>query len=72
MKGQTFDGVLLILKKKDANSRYYTNLVNCEIQEHEELRVLYVAMTRPRKLLVLVVPNDHLANWENKFLGDAA
>ena len=72
VKGKTFDGVLLVLKKRDANSRYYTKLVNCEIQKHEELRVLYVAMTRPRKLLVLVVPNDHLPSWEHKFLGAAA
>lgn len=71
VKGKTFDGVLLILKKKDANGRNYTNLMNYKIQEHEELRVLYVAMTRPRKFLVLLVPNDNLANWEHKFLGDA-
>lgn len=72
VKGKTFDSVLLVLKKKGANGPHYTNLLNCSIQEHEELRILYVAMTRPRKLLVLAVPNDHLPDWEHKFGGNTA
>ena len=72
VKGKTFDGVLLVLKAKAGSSMNYTGLLHCQIQDHEELRILYVALTRPRKLLVLAVPNSQVAEWKRRFTDDAA
>jgi DNA helicase-2/ATP-dependent DNA helicase PcrA len=57
VKGETFDAVLLILKSKGVG-RAYKTLLNQNIpnSESEELRVAYVGMTRPRKLLMIAVP----------------
>lgn len=68
VKGETFDATLLILKTKGIGKAYRTILTeNISISESEEIRIAYVGMTRPRKILVIAVPNkaDKTA-WEMK------
>ena len=66
-KGKSLDAVLLVLKKRAGRGKDYTNLFNCDILQNEELRVLYVAITRARKFLVLAVPDDCITSWKCKF-----
>jgi superfamily I DNA/RNA helicase len=73
VKGETFDATLLILKDRASNRGKYANILvkanpPCD---NEELRIVYVAMTRPRKILMLAVPNDESKTaWENKLNGN--
>ncbi len=66
IKGETFEAVLIILKKKGIGSFYKTMLNNnISISDEEELRIVYVGMTRPRKLLLLAVPDEeNKVAWE--------
>ncbi|OBY77994.1 hypothetical protein BBG47_18805 [Paenibacillus sp. KS1] len=69
VKGETFDAVLLILKEKGAQGAFYrTMLSNClNTLDDEELRIAYVGMTRPRKLLVIAVPSEQSRLvWEQR------
>ena len=36
------------------------------IQNKEELRIVYVACTRPKKLLWIAVPKEDVAYWRDK------
>ena len=67
VKGETFDAVLLLLKQKGAKGKYYKTLLNngTKTDESEELRIVYVAITRPRKLLMIAVPDKDISSWEN-------
>lgn len=67
VKGDSFDAVLLILKSKAMND-YYVNLINedCYLCE-EELRIVYVALSRPKKILQVAVPNYNYDIWCNVF-----
>lgn len=68
VKGETFEAVLLILKKKTPRRYYCTLLNNCEkTSNSEELRNVYVGITRPRKILVLAVPSADIDIWESYF-----
>lgn len=68
VKGRTFDAVLLMLGKRAGSaSNYSTMLVKgAKPGEEEELRNVYVGITRPRKILMLAVPNDDVATWSAK------
>lgn len=68
VKGETFDATLLVLKTKGIGKAYKTILnQNVSITDSEELRIAYVGMTRPRKVLVIAVPNEeNKIAWENK------
>ncbi len=68
VKGETFDATLLILKTRGIGRAYKTILKdNISIADSEELRIAYVGMTRPRKILVIAVPNEeNKISWENK------
>ena len=68
IKGKTFEAVLMVLKKKGIGSYYRTLLANnARIEENEELRNVYVGITRPRRLLVLAVPDDDdKTAWESQ------
>lgn len=70
VKGETFDATLLILKTKGIGKAYKTILnQNVSISDSEELRIAYVGITRPRKILVIAVPNqENKTAWENKLL----
>lgn len=69
VKGQTLDAVLLILKEKAANAKKYVNMLSEKIIDNEELRIVYVAITRPRKVLVVAVPQSEKEVWVKKFFG---
>ena len=71
IKGQTFEAVLVILKKKGIGAMYKTMLRNnVQISDDEELRIVYVGITRPRQLLLLAVPDEeNKAVWEAKLFG---
>ena len=68
IKGETFEAVLVILKKKGIGRLYKTMLKeNVRIQDNEELRIAYVGITRPRRLLMLAVPDqDNKSAWESR------
>jgi len=66
VKGETFEAVLLFVKKKGGNN-YYKKILISKIEENEELRILYVAITRPRKILIITVPEGDKDIWENRF-----
>lgn len=70
VKGETFDATLLVLKTKGIGKAYKTILnQNISISESEELRIAYVGITRPRKILVIAVPNqENKTAWENKLI----
>lgn len=72
VKGETFEAVLVILKKKGLGKYYKTLLQQkVSIQDSEELRIVYVGITRPRKLLMLAVPDlENKSVWENKLISD--
>ncbi|MCQ2972852.1 MAG: hypothetical protein MJ209_06275, partial [archaeon] len=63
VKGKTFDAVLLILKSG------YKSRINDFLNKNifkEELRNVYVAITRPRKILILATPTDE-EEWNKLF-----
>jgi hypothetical protein len=66
VKGETFEAVLLFLKQKGFGPYYKTLIRNgTSVLDNEELRIVYVGLTRPRKLLVLAVPDDENKQaWE--------
>jgi len=69
-KGETFEAILLILKTKGIGAAYKTILRNnTSISGSEELRIAYVGMTRPRKILTIAVPDEeNKLAWESKLL----
>ncbi len=68
VKGKTFDAVLVLVDKKTGGSYNYTTLLNkgADKEQEEELRTIYVGMTRPRKILMLGVPAEDKETWEKK------
>lgn len=71
-KGKTFEAVLLLLSKHAGSSQYKNILFpqrNKALSEfqREELRNIYVAITRPRKILMLAVPETDEVIWKEKF-----
>lgn len=71
VKGETFEAVLVVLKQKGIG-RYYKTLLmeGVPISENEELRIVYVGITRPRRLLLLAVPDEkNKAAWEARLFG---
>lgn len=69
VKGMTLEAVLVFLSKK-AGYMNYTTILNDSasycITNNEELRIVYVACTRPKKLLWIAVPSDDIDCWRNK------
>lgn len=70
VKGETFEAVLLMLKQKGFRKVYKTLLdQNSDVLGNEELRIVYVGITRPRKILVIAVPDEENKKaWEKKLL----
>lgn len=75
VKGQTFDAVLLYLKKDSATKNYSTLLSSTynepdeskKKKDNEELRLIYVACSRPKRLLWVAAPNEDQSIWKNYF-----
>lgn len=76
VKGKTFDASILFLKKDSATKNYTTLLAENykEVDESkrrkdkEELRLVYVACSRPKRLLWIATPKEDLNIWKN-YLG---
>jgi len=70
-KGRTFEAVFVLLGESASDFGTYKNLFNVEYEKleykkQEELRIVYVALTRPRKILNIGVPNEDYEIWQNK------
>lgn len=57
VKGETFDATLLIVDSKSGKTITPSFLEHGDL-DSELMRIAYVAMTRPRKLLVVAMPNQ--------------
>mgnify|MGYP000808031545 FL=1 len=69
VKGMTLEAILVFLTKNAANKSYgniLNNPAQNSIHNNEELRIVYVACTRPKKLLWIAVPKDDIECWRNK------
>ena len=69
VKGMTLEAVLVFLSKKAVQTNYTTILndsAKYNIHNNEELRIVYVACTRPKKLLWIAVPSDDIDCWRSK------
>lgn len=70
VKGKTFQAVLLLLGKKSVRKNYDTILKSdpkvLKPNDLEELRIVYVALSRPELLLQMVVPDSDLKLWTDK------
>lgn len=72
VKGKTFKAVLLLLGKKSVRKNYET-ILNLDEKDRnsndmEELRIVYVALSRPELLLKMVVPDSDVELWTNKLI----
>ncbi|MBV5313944.1 MAG: ATP-dependent helicase [Prolixibacteraceae bacterium] len=68
VKGETYDAILMFIKDAAGNNRKYRNLLErCQNDEdREEKRIIYVGLTRARKILVLAVPEGCKDIWSEK------
>lgn len=69
VKGETYNAVLLFLRKSSASGKHYKTMINNNISNlsEEELRNVYVAITRPKQLLMIAVPDeDNKIAWNKK------
>jgi DNA helicase II / ATP-dependent DNA helicase PcrA len=64
-KGQSLDAVLLILKRKAGRSKRYVNLLGQSVIESEELRIVYVGITRAKRILEIAVPAQDVTTWQD-------
>jgi len=71
VKGMTLEAICVFLSKKDVSNyatllrQEYNNLTS---EGKEQMRIVYVACTRPKKLLWIAVPNEDVNIWRNKLL----
>ncbi|MDI6767379.1 MAG: ATP-dependent helicase [Bacteroidota bacterium] len=70
-KGKTFEAVLVVLNKKPGKASYYSTMLprdysSLSSTDREELRNVYVAITRPKKILVIAVPQIDCDVWKQK------
>ena len=66
VKGETFESVLIFLKQRPSRGAFYRTLISQgSYADNEEMRIVYVGMTRPRRLLMLAVPGKDTAAWSS-------
>jgi superfamily I DNA/RNA helicase len=71
VQGKTYQAVLLLLGKS-AGNKYYATILKSDYDtlidsDKEELRIVYVGISRPSKILMMGVPNNDLDIWKRKF-----
>jgi hypothetical protein len=71
VKGKSLPAVMLVLKRRAGRSANYVNLLGTDITTNEELRILYVALSRASQLLVVAVPHQDVATWRKHFQLDS-
>lgn len=69
VKGKSLDAILVFLTKKDRSN--YSTLLDKEFnslnsENKEQIKVVYVACSRPRKILWLAVPEEDVDRWSRK------
>jgi DNA helicase-2/ATP-dependent DNA helicase PcrA len=69
VKGETYDALMLLVESRTGKTLTPTFL-NEEDLNQELMRVAYVAMTRPRKLLVVAMPNIKSRKVHERFPPD--
>jgi superfamily I DNA/RNA helicase len=79
VKGSTYDAILVFLKKASSTKQYknilsktyYEPDIDKKKRDEEEIRIVYVACSRPRKLLWLsVCEGEHKTVWEEMLLNE--
>lgn len=71
VKGESCDAVMLVLKTKGANGKKYVTMLDEDLIQNEEMRIVYVALSRARKVVCMAVPSEDKAKWEAKFIADS-
>lgn len=66
VKGESFDAILLMVES-NRGSTITPSLLNTGGLDSELMRIAYVAMTRPRKLLAVSIPKQKAKNSLNRF-----
>ncbi len=71
VKGATFEAILVFLKKRAGQGRHYATLLRTgiTIEGNEELRNVYVAISRPRRILFVAVPHEDMDLWLTRLGG---
>ena len=69
VKGETYDALMLIVESSKGKTLTPTFLNEGNI-DHELMRIAYVAMTRPKKLLVVAMPDVKSRNVHPRFPED--
>ena len=69
VKGESFDATLLIVDSTRGKTLTPTNLNSAPL-DNELLRIAYVAMTRPRKLLMVSIPKQKSSGQLSRFPPD--
>lgn len=69
VKGESFDATLLMVESNRGNT-ITPSLLNKGELDSELMRIAYVAMTRPRKLLAVSIPKQKAKNSLNRFPPD--
>lgn len=72
VKGETYDAILMFLGKASGNRKLYSNIfkpthkIPLKDSDEEEKRIIYVGLTRARKILFLLVPEGCKDIWIEK------
>lgn len=69
VKGETYDAVLIYVKYKNGNTLTPKFLMEGDL-ENELMRIAYVAMTRPRRLLMIAMPENKNLKEYKRFPAD--
>lgn len=73
VKGKSFRAVLLILKEKPPKAKKYSKLLACyDLLKEEELRIPYVAMTRAKEILWIVIPEAEKKAWISRIKSNSS
>lgn len=69
VKGETLDAILVFLKKRDNSN--YNNIIKKDYdslskkKDKEQMRIVYVACSRPRRILWIAVPEEDFLIWND-------
>lgn len=74
VKGMSLEAILVFIIKESASKNYSTIFsrrynepdINKRRKDEEEIRIIYVACSRPKKLLWIAVPSDDIDCWKQK------
>lgn len=71
VKGETYDAVLLFLNNASGCRTLYSNIFKkaddeMKDEEREEMRIVYVGLTRAKKILIIAVPDGNKNIWCKK------